>query len=151
MNLIKEINKMDRKVILSTLWIFAVLNYIYADVFTSFFNPIFQPEETKEFLSGQVGSIQITQEFVLFFAIIMETAIAMVLLSRILKYSLNRWTNIIVAIIHTASVAWSMTEGALNFYYVFFALIEIATTLFIIWYAWTWPKPKPSLIKKILK
>ena len=28
----------DRKVILSTLWVFATLNYIYADVFTLFFN-----------------------------------------------------------------------------------------------------------------
>ena len=29
----------DRKVLLSTLWIFALLNYLYADVFSLFFNP----------------------------------------------------------------------------------------------------------------
>ena len=28
-----------RRVVLSTLWIFAILNYLYADVFSLFFNP----------------------------------------------------------------------------------------------------------------
>ena len=32
-----------RRVVLSTLWIFTVLNYIYADVYTLFFNPVLQP------------------------------------------------------------------------------------------------------------
>ena len=41
---------------------------------------------------------------VLGFAVLMETAIAMVLLSRVLKYGANRWANIIVGIIHTAAV-----------------------------------------------
>ena len=33
-----------RKMILSTLWIFAILNYLYADVFTVFFNPAAQAD-----------------------------------------------------------------------------------------------------------
>jgi len=33
----KTVVMKDRKVILSTLWIFALLNYIYADIFTLFF------------------------------------------------------------------------------------------------------------------
>lgn len=37
MNSIQKIFEMkDRKVILSTLWIFAMLNYLYADVFGLF-------------------------------------------------------------------------------------------------------------------
>jgi hypothetical protein len=134
----------DRRVILSTLWIFAILNYAYADIMTLFFNPVLQKEEHQRILSGYVGDIRITQGFVLVAAILMETAIVMVLLSRVLPYGANRWTNILVGVLHTASVIWSMTGGPVNLFYVFFATIEIGCTLFIVWYAWTWRNPALS-------
>ena len=84
-----------RRAVLSTLWIFAVLNYIYADVYTLFFNPVLKPEAWKKFLAGDAGGVQITPGFVLVTAILMETAIAMVLLSRVLPYRANRWANIL--------------------------------------------------------
>ena len=137
----------DRKVILSTLWIFALFNYVYADILTLWFNPALQKEATKQLLSGYVGSIQITQGFVLAAAILMETAIAMVLLSRVLPYGANRWANIIVGVLNTASVAWSLFGGTPpNLFNAFFATIEIACTLFIVWYAWTWPHPEDGVL-----
>ena len=118
----------DRKTVLSTLWIFAMLNYLYADVFTLFFNPRAQ-ESTFAMPAGAV----------LMFAVLMETAIAMVLLSRVLKYGLNRWVNIVVGVIHTALASWAtFGDAAPAPQAVFFATIEAACTLFIIWYAWTW-------------
>lgn len=36
----KTVLKRDRKMVLSTRWIFALINYIYADIFTAFFNPL---------------------------------------------------------------------------------------------------------------
>src|SRR5262245_56471278 len=93
----KEAN--DRRPLLSTLWIFLVLNYLVADVYALFFDPVLQKEATQERLSGQVGSIQITQEFVLLTAIVLQTAIVMVVLSRVLPYALNRWCNIIVGVL----------------------------------------------------
>lgn len=128
----------DRKVVLSTLWIFAVLNYLYADMFTLFFNPVAQEE-----------AIRMTEGLVLGFAVLMEIAIAMVLLSRVLKYRANRWANIIAGIIHTAAVFLSMFVGTPALYYTFFATIEIACTLFIVWYAWKWPNPEGN--SKFLK
>jgi hypothetical protein len=128
---IKATEMKDRKVVLSTLWIFAMLNYLYADVFTLFFIPTAQ----KETLAMPQGSV-------LVFAILMETAIAMVLLSRFLKYGANRWANIIAGIFHTAFVAWSLTGETPELFYVFFASIEIVCTLFITWYAWKWSNPE---------
>jgi Family of unknown function (DUF6326) len=137
----------DRKVILSTLWIFAMFNYAYADIMTLWFNPVLQKEVTKQLLSGFVGSIQITQGFALAGAILMETAIAMVLLSRVLPYRVNRWANIIVGVINTASVVWSLFgDTPPNLFYVFFATIEIACTLFIVWYAWMWARPGSGVL-----
>jgi drug/metabolite transporter (DMT)-like permease len=72
----------------------------------------------------------------------METAIAMVLLSRILKYGANRWANIAAGVFHTAFVSWSLFGETPTLFYGFFAAIEIACTLFIVWYAWKWPNPE---------
>jgi hypothetical protein len=120
----------DPKMVLSALWIFATLNYIYADVFTLFFVPGAQ-EETATVTAGAA----------LGFAVLMEIAIAMVLASRFLQYAGNRWANIVAGALHTAAVAFSLFASPPAPYYVFFAAIEIACTLFIIWYAWTWRKP----------
>ena len=121
----KTVVMKDRKIILSTLWIFALLNYIYADIFTLFFNT---EAQTETMTAGAVVG----------FAFLMETAIAMVLLSRILKYGANRWANIVAGVIHSALVSWSLSGGTPPAFYIFFAAIEILCTLFIVWYAWKW-------------
>ena len=70
-----------------------------------------------------------------------EIPIAMVLLSRILKYSVNRWTNIIVGVIMIPLV---LSNGLADLDDMFFATIEIVAMTFIVWYAWTWPNPELS-------
>ncbi len=131
MNLIKMATAMDTKMKLSTLWIFALLNYIYADIFNLVFNS-----------ESQSGSTTMPQGAVFGFAILMETGIAMVLLSRLLKYGANRWANIVAGVINTALVIYSLFVGTPLSFYIFFASIEIACTLFIVWYAWRWRNPE---------
>jgi len=126
----------DMRVRLSTLWLFAMLNYLYADVVT-----LMDPQGLKKIMTGYVGMMQITEGFLLGAAILMETAIAMVLLSRVLNYNANRWANIIVGALHTVAVASSMLVGEPPAaYYIFFATIEISCTLLIIWFALRWRK-----------
>jgi hypothetical protein len=127
----------DMKIRLSTLWIFAMFNYLYADVLT-----LMDSEVLKEIMTGSVGGVQMTPGFLLGAAILMETAIAMVVLSRVLEYKANRRANIIVGIIHTAAVFLSMFVGKPAPYYLFFGTIEMACTSLIVWFAWNWPKQK---------
>lgn len=123
---------------LSTLWVFAMFNYLYADVLG-----MMKSENLQAFLSGTVGSMQITDGFLLGAAILMETAIAMVLLSRFLQYRANRWANILVGALHTVSVLASMFVGSgPGLYYMFFGAIEVTCTAFIVWSAWRWPNPE---------
>lgn len=121
----------DRKVTLSTLWVFLMFNYLYCDVLT-LTDPV-----------KQVGP-QLTQGFLLGASILMEIPIAMVLLSRILKYRANRWVNIIAGTIMVAVQILTLFIGIPTIYYVFFSAIEIICALFIIWYAWKWPKSDAS-------
>jgi hypothetical protein len=133
---------MDRRVLLSTLWIFAMFNYLYADVYTLFFNPVLQKALMQKLAEGFAGSIPITQGFVLITAILMETAIAMVILSRVLKHRANRWANIVSGALHTLFIAWSMIGDPVSLFYVFFAVLEMACTLLIVWLAIRW---KPAV------
>ena len=118
---------LDPGVLLSTLWVFALFNYLYADFVTL----IVGPATTS--MAARMSPLA-----VLGLAILMETAIAMVLLSRVLPYKANRWTNIVVGTVHTGFVASTMSSGVPPPYYLFFAVVEIACTGFIVWYAWRW-------------
>jgi len=97
-------------------------------------------------MTGYIGPLHITQGFLLGSAILIETAIAMVLLCRILEYKANRWANIIIGALHTAAVISSVFFGGTMpaLYYLFFATIEIVCTSLIVWYAWRW-KPAAAL------
>ena len=128
---------MDKKVLLSTLWIFATVNYIFCDVFTLFYAP-----DLNQFLTGQVGGIELSQSFLLTFAIIMEFAMVMIVLSRVLKYSLNRWFNIFGGILFTLIQAGTLLDGDFTMHYLFFSIVEILATLYIIWAAWNWRNPE---------
>src|SRR5260370_18258163 len=126
----------DRRMMLFTLWIFATLNYVYADVVTLF---------DKSVPTSVTGLSQTT---LLGAAILVETAIAMVPLSRVLKYRANRWANIIVGALNTVAILVSLLVATPALYYLFFAVIEIATTSLIVWYEWKWPNPQAVPISK---
>jgi hypothetical protein len=121
----------DRKTVLSALWIFVMFNYLYADLAMTIFQPGIYQKAAAEMGGGVVLGA----------TALMEVLIAMVLLSRILTYKANRWANVIGGVVGTAFVAVTMSPKMPPFY-LFIASIEIACTLFIIWYAWTWRNPE---------
>src|SRR6266581_4932039 len=127
----------DTKERLSLFWIFALLNYLYADVVALFAivgspNLADAPHLPPWALMGS--------------AVLMEIPIAMILACRLLPFRANRLANIIAGGIMT------LVNGFLTFVpplagwgrppafpeYVFFATIETVCTLVIIWQAWTW-------------
>ena len=125
----------SRGVILSPLWIFVTLNYLYCDILS-----LMDPTVLNKMLTGDMGFVKITPEFLFASSILMEIPIAMVILSRVLKQKTNRLLNIAAGTIMTLVQTSSLFAGELTMYYAFFSVIEIATTSFIVWYAWTWTK-----------
>lgn len=125
----------NRKIVLSTVWIFVLMNMIYADIL-GMLKPGYL--ENLEKLSKELSS-----ETVLVFSFLMEIPILMILLSRILKRKANRIANFIGA---PLSILWVIVPslisslGSTPLSYVFFASVESIAMLFIIWYAYQWPK-----------
>lgn len=128
-----------RQHLLSLLWIFITVNYIYCDVFTLHLAPYLEA-----FLAGQFGSISITEEFLLIFAFIMQIPMIMILLSRVLAFTLNKYANLLAGIITTSIQAFTVTMGG-SLHYLFFSFFEICTGIFIIYLAATWKKNETSL------
>jgi hypothetical protein len=133
----KTTELIDRKVLLSSLWLFVMLTYTYGDVVT-LMDPV------------KHGSIQLTESFLLGGSIYMMIPITMVLLSRILKYRASRWASIIAGTIMTITLTLTLFVAVPTSYYAFFTAIEIACTALIVWYAWKWRSPEGSPINATL-
>ncbi len=126
----KPTTGMETRVRLSMLWIFVLLNMAYADI-VSLMDPISPIRKVMEGATLPPGGL-------LAGAILMETAIAMVLLSWVLKRGANRWVNISVSALNIVAVV----TGGQGLYYAFFATIEVLCMLLIIWSAWKWSGPE---------
>ena len=82
----------DIKALLSTLWIFVLFNMLFRDL-----HDFVRPGLLEEMMAGVVNGTQITDELLLVGGIMVEIPIAMVLLSRILKYGLNQQQLLIIS------------------------------------------------------
>jgi hypothetical protein len=117
------------KVRFSTLWIFAVLNYVYCDDVT-LENPAYMKG-----LVGKYGRHSSNPAFLWAAGVLVEVPIAMVLLSRILKYRGNRWANIIAGGLMAVVRAVSLFFSTPGLYYAFFSITGITAAVLIVWYA----------------
>jgi Sec-independent protein secretion pathway component TatC len=129
MNTNKKTANMDIRERISVLWIVVMINMVFADICS-----FMLPENLNDIMTGNTP-FEITQEIMLVFAIMLEIPIAMIFLSRVLKYRANRWANIIASVI---TISFVIGGGSASLHYYFFAAIEVAIMLLIIRYAWKW-------------
>jgi hypothetical protein len=130
----KNIGMEAMKARLSTLWIFVMINMLSADIF-SFMLPA----------SASDAPVQVTQAIMLAFAVVIEIPIAMIFLSRVLKYRANRLVNIIACVI---TILFVIAGGSMTLHYLFFATVEVVTMLLMIRYAWKWTNPETGADQK---
>lgn len=131
----------QQKDVLSTLWVFVTLNYLYCDLIG-----LMDASLLKQYITGKVEGMAISETFLLYAGILMEIPIAMIIASRFLHHKANCLANILAGSIKTAVMIATLFIGSVKSYYLFFAAIEIATTLFIIGFALKWLKQKTENI-----
>jgi len=130
MNTNKSTAGIDPKVKLSLLWIFVLINMVYADILSLM--------DSTSAIRSRMGEVSMSSIVLFAGAIQMETAIAMVILPWILNYKANRWVSIVIGVINIIAVIF----GGHGLYYAFFATVEVACMLLIIWFAWKWTNPE---------
>ena len=133
----------DTKERLSLFWLFALLNYLYADC-TALFAIVGSPNLSD--------APHLSPRVLLASSVFMEISIAMIVACRLLPFRANRLANIIAGAILT------LVNSFLTFVpplvgartpalpeCLFFATIETVCTSVIIWQAWTWSALKPAV------
>ena len=133
------IEKIDTRVLLSTLWIVVMINMLKADILS-----LYIPGTLDELVKF-AGETPISQ-LMLAGAIMMEIPIAMIILSRVLNYKSNRWANLIGSIV---TIVFIVGGGSSYPHYIFIATIEIICLLLIAWIAWNWSNTENLLKSKL--
>jgi len=136
----------DTKERLSLFWIFALLNYLYADVVALF--AIVDSPNLADAPHLPPGALLAS-------AVLMEIPIAMIVACRLLPFRANRLANIIAGAILTLINAFltfvpplvgARTPALPE--YLFFATIETVCTSVIVWQAWTWSAVEATVISE---
>jgi Family of unknown function (DUF6326) len=118
---------------LFALWSSVMFFYIYGDYFE-----LYKPGELQEIIAGRMPLGAITQGVLLGMAVVMVVPSLMPFLSLILPARVNRWVNITFGALYSVIMVVAIRGGWR--FYILYGLIEIALTVLIVWYAWTWPK-----------
>jgi hypothetical protein len=127
----KEMIKMaEVKTKLSALWVALMLTYLLGDVLRIF---------SGDFVAGQVEGMQATQGMYLGLAILMVIPAVMVFLSLTLPYKVNRWANIVLAIVFFAFNLVGLPTYP-SAYDRFLIVVGLLFNILTVWYAWRWPE-----------
>ncbi len=123
------------KLKLSILWVARMLVGLQGDVIR-----YMEPGMIQDIIDGNLA-VPMTNEMLAVMAAMMMVPIFMVFLSLELKYNLNRYANIIVAIFFIILdatgfiIARPLYENILGVGYIIFCIL-------IVWYAWKWVNPE---------
>ena len=118
------------KIKLSAIWVALMLTYLLGDVLRIF---------SGDFVAGEIEGMQTSQMMYLGMAILFVIPIVMVFLTLTLPESVNRWANIIVAIIFFAVNIIGL-PGYPSAYDKFLNVVGLGFNVLTVWYAWKWPK-----------
>jgi hypothetical protein len=122
--------KIDTKVVLSTLWVVIMINMLKADILS-----LNIPGAAEEVAKTSISTGAPIPQLMLVGAVMGNLAIAMIILSRVLKQGINRWVNIVVGIVTMAYIWGGMAPYP---HYIFIATVETICLLLIVWFAWKW-------------
>ena len=118
----------DVKINLSALWVALMLTYLLGDVLRIF---------SGDFKAGEMGGMQVSQNMYLGMAILLVIPIVMVFLSLTLQYPVNRWANIIVAIVFFGFNLIGLPTYP-SAYDKFLIIVGLGFNVLTVWYAWKW-------------
>ncbi len=126
----KLIQIQDKKVILSTLWVFVMFCIAYADIIG-----FIEPGTLEKIINGDFG-FTLTPAITTMISLIQALPIAMIVISRLFRRGVSRWLNIAAAVLTLLYVLGGGNWESASYYV--FAALETASILAIIWQVWNW-------------
>ncbi|GAA4271182.1 DUF6326 family protein [Aquimarina gracilis] len=138
-------HKVNIKSKLTAHWACLMFLYIYADYFE-----LKTPGKIEQIMKLKTPVGETTPGLLVIFSLILIVPSLMIVFSVLLKPKINKWSNIIVALIwSTMSVLIIIGElddlGGWYTFYLLYQIVEVLVFGSIIWHAWRWPKHKVNL------
>jgi hypothetical protein len=118
----------DVQIILSALWLALMLTFLWGDVLRIY---------AGDFKAGEILGMRLTQIQWLGIAVLMVIPIIMVMLSLILPYPVNRWSNIIVALFFFVFNIIGLPTYP-SYFDKFLIIVGLGFNVMTVWYAWNW-------------
>lgn len=120
--------------LLSKIWVFLSLNYIFCDLLSNMEMSVLQM-----LLEGNIAGVAMTEEMLLFAGVSLEIPFLMVVLSTVLSHKPNRIANGVAGTLMILYQFGSFFFGSdVTLHYTFFSAIEILGNLTILVLALKW-------------
>ena len=137
--------KINVKVKLALLWTSLMFLYIYADYFE-----LMTPGKLESMMQLKTPMGPTSPDLLIIFALLLIVPALMIALSIFLSPPVNKWTNLVMAVIYAGIsilIIISSIGSDWHRFYVLYNFIELVVLLTILWQAWQWPK-KTELTNK---
>lgn len=122
---------------LSAIWVSLMLTYFLGDVLRIF---------SGDFDAGEMGGMQASQGLYLGVAVILLLPILMVTMTLTLRYPVNRWANIIIALfLFVFNIVGLPTYSSA--YDQFLIIVGLGFNVVTVWYAWQWRNQESIEVK----
>jgi hypothetical protein len=112
---------------LAALWTVVMFSIVMADIIG-----FIHPGTLQRIITGDFG-FPVTPELLLLFSVFAAIPIIMIFLSLILPVKSNRWVSTLAVVLTTLFV---IGGGSATPSYFFFAALELASMMAILWYVW---------------
>jgi Family of unknown function (DUF6326) len=132
-----EPSHVNVRIKISALWTSMLFVFAYVDLFS-----LYRPDFRADLEAGEIGGFTVNQSFLVGTTIYVVIPSLMVFCALILRPRVNRIANIALGITYALTIiAGAIGEWS---YYILGSAIEVALLAAIVYYAWTWPRERPS-------
>lgn len=115
---------------LSSAWLFIVLTIIFRDL-----HEFVRPGFIDGISDGTFNGMALTEELMLYGALLVTMLVGMVFLSRILPRQVNRIANVVAAVVQAALIAPNLRNDLDDIY---FASLQLMVLGFVLWTVIRW-------------
>lgn len=126
--------KIDVKIKLAALWASFMFLYIYVDYLA-----LYMPGKIEDILQGKLFIYTINTAFLGAALVSVSLPALMITFSLTLTANLNRWLNLVMAIIYIPYSLFNLAGEAWP-HMLYGALVEVVLLSLIIRFAWFWPR-----------
>lgn len=130
--------KIETNTLLSTLWLFVLLNIVFRDI-----HQLVLKSELEMLLTGTYNGVEITEQLMLLGGVMIQVPVGMVLFSLLFTRRIGRPVTFVAVLITGGGL---LSAAPTDMDDVFHLVIELAAMTAILWTTWQWTDDSPSAV-----